>query len=144
MEKNISVPLSISQEILKSTDVSLEETRGYLVEHGVTLSIAGPRIDNMRMLRDSLGKSRSQSPIDHPYILVIDSTLMLGELKENIRALSTAFQPQTNTRFSAAILVKYDTRIDRPDPEFNFYFVSNPFAKFPISGQFERLFKSSS
>jgi len=71
---------------------------------------------------------------------MIDVNRMLGNLTENIRALESAFQPTTNTRFSAAALVTYHPRLGTSDLDLNFYLVTNPFAKFPISEEFKRLF----
>lgn len=107
---------------------------------GKTLSLCGPEVDFTRVLKDKIRKSRHQSPPDSPYILVIDGNNMLGDLSENISALELAFQPTTNTRFSAAILVTYYPRLDTSYLDFNFYLVTNPFAKFPISEEFKRLF----
>lgn len=111
---------------------------------GITLSLSGPKVDYTKVLREKLKKSKGQSPHDWPYVLMIDGNIMLGDLTENIRALSTAFQPKTNTRFSAATLVTYYPRLDRPDLDLNFIFVSNPFAKYPVSREFEQLFHTSS
>ena len=111
---------------------------------GITLSLSGPQVDYTKVLREKIRRSRSQSPQDRPYILMIDGNSMLGDLTENIRALSTAFQPKTNTRFSAAALVTYHPRLDTSDLDLKFNLVSNPFAKFPTSKEFELLFHISS
>lgn len=110
------------------------------IRDGKTLSLCGPEVDFIRVLKDKIRKSRHQSPPDSPYILVIDGNNMLGDLSENIRALELAFQPTTNTRFSAAILVTYYLRFETSCLDFNFYLVTNPFAKFTISEEFKRLF----
>ena len=110
---------------------------------GITLSLSGPQVSYAKVLREKIRRSRSQSPQDQPYILMIDGNSILGDLTENIRALSTAFQPKTNTRFSAAALVTYHPRLDSPDLDLNFNLVSNPFAKFPVDKEFERLFRTS-
>jgi len=114
----------------------------FYARDGITLSLSGPKVDYTKVLREKLQRSRSQSPPDSAYTLVIDGNRMLGDLTENLRALSTAFQPETNTRFSAAVLASYFSRIGSPELDFNFSVVSNPFAKFPISRQFEYLFQS--
>lgn len=111
--------------------------------NGITLSLSGPKVDYTKVLREKFKKSKSQSPHDGPYVLMIDGNMMLGNLTENIRALSTAFQPKTNTRFSTAILITYYSRLDSPELNLNFYSVSNPFARFPVSKEFERLFRNS-
>ncbi len=111
---------------------------------GVTLSLSGPQVNYTKVLREKIRRSRRQSPQDQPYILMIDGNSMLGDLTENIRALSTAFQPETNTRFSAAVLVKYYPRLDSPELNFDFHGVSNPFAKCPVSREFEHLFHTPS
>ena len=111
---------------------------------GITLSLSGPKVDYTKVLREKFKKSKGQSPHDWPYVLVIDGNIMLGDLTENIRTLSTAFQPTTNTRFSAATLVTYYPRLDKPDLNLNFSFVSNPFAKYPVSREFEHLFHTFS
>ena len=111
--------------------------------HGLTVSLSGPKVDYTKVLREKIGKSRRQSPQNWPYVSMINGNLMLGDLTENIQALSTAFQPKTNTRFSAAVLVTYHPRLDSLNLDFKFYLVSNPFAKFPVSKEFERLFHKS-
>ncbi|MCK4354419.1 MAG: hypothetical protein KAW83_04120 [Dehalococcoidia bacterium] len=111
---------------------------------GITLSLSGPKVDYTKILKEKIRKSKSQSPHDQPYMLMIDGNKMLGSLTENIRALSSAFQPKTNTRFSAAALVTHYLRLGSRGLDLRFYVVSNPFAKFPISKEFERLFQSSS
>jgi len=111
---------------------------------GITLSLSGPQVDCAKVLREKIRRSSSQSPQDKPYILLIDGNRMLGNLTENIRALSTAFQPEINTRFSAAVLVTYYPRLDTSDLNLKFDLVSNPFAKFPISRQFQLLFYTPS
>jgi len=111
--------------------------------HGLTVSLSGPKVEYTKVLREKIRKSRRQSPQNWPYVLMINGNLMLGDLTENIRALSTAFQPKTNTRFSAAVLVTYHLRLDSLNLDFKFYLVSNPFAKFPVSKEFERLFHTT-
>lgn len=111
---------------------------------GHSISVAGPKVDYSDILRSKIKKSRRQSPDNKPYILMIDGNSMLGSLTENIRVLSSAFQPKTNTRFSAAALVTYYPRLGSSEINFKFYFVPNPFAKFPVSKEFERLFSASS
>ena len=107
---------------------------------GITLSLSGPEVDYTKVLKNKINKSRSQSPPDQPYILMIGGNRILGGLTENIRALSSAFQPTTNTRFSAAALVTYHSRLGTSDLDLKFNLISNPFAKFPISREFSRLF----
>ncbi len=113
------------------------------VKDGITVSLSGPKVDYAKVLKERFKKSKSQSPDNKPYILVIDGNRMLGDLTENIRALSSSFQPNTNTRFSAALLVKYHRRLDDQQLNLDFHLISNPFAKFPISKEFERLFSNS-
>lgn len=110
---------------------------------GLTISISGPRVDYRSVLREKIRRSRHQSPVAEPYILIVESSTMLGELAENIRALSSAFQPETNTRFSATALVESNPVLGSTRTEFMFHFVSNPFAKYPVSKEFEFLFKTS-
>jgi len=114
---------------------------------GITLTLSGPKVSYAKVLREKFKKSKDQAPHRCPYVLVIDGNMLLGEVTENIRSLSTAFQPELNTRFSAAIIVEYYPRWDSPDlnynRDYNFQFVSNPFAKFPVSKEFSHLFSSS-
>jgi hypothetical protein len=110
--------------------------------NGLTVSLSGPKVDSKKYLREKLKKSKSQSPNNAPYILMIDGNLMLGNLSENVRALSTAFQPSMNTRFSAAVIVNYYSDITSrkliQNPNFNY--VSNPYAKFPLKLNFKTIF----
>lgn len=111
---------------------------------GHSVSISGPKIDYSEILRSKIKRSRRQSPDNNPYLLMIDGNLMLGSLNDNIRAVSSAFQPETNTRFSGATLVTYHTSLGSLELDFKFYFVPNPFAKFLVSKAFTRLFSASS
>lgn len=108
-----------------------------------TISIGGPRVDFSKILRAKLSRSRKQYPDDKPYMLMIDGNLMLGSQTANIRALTSAFQPQVNTRFSAAIIVDYHPTYENLELVYDFKVVPNPFARFPISKEFEKLFSKS-
>lgn len=108
---------------------------------GISMSVSGPKVDYSKVLKEKFKRSKRQSPDDQPYILVIDGNKMLGNLTENIRAISSSFQPNINTRFSGALLVKYERQVDNQNLNFSFNFISNPFARFPISKKFENLFQ---
>ncbi len=110
---------------------------------GRSIAISGPKVDYSNILSSKIRRSRRQAPDNKPYVLMIQGNLMLGSLTENIRALSSAFQPKTNTRFSAGMLVTYYQRFDSSKLDFKFYFVPNPFAQYPVSKEFERLFSAS-
>lgn len=110
---------------------------------GLSISISGPKVNYKGVLREKIRRSKHQYQKDKPYVLVIDGSTMLGELVENVRALSTAFQPEYNTRFSGAAIVEISPVIGSTRTDFTFHFVTNPFAKFPISKEFELLFKAS-
>jgi len=111
---------------------------------GHYIGISGPKVDYSNILSSKIRRSRRQAPDVKPYVLMIQGNLMLGSLTENIRALSSAFQPKTNTRFSAGVLVTYYQHFDSSILDIKFYFVPNPFAQYPVSKEFERLFSASS
>ena len=111
---------------------------------GHSVLISGPKVDYSKILRSKIKRSRRQSPDNNPYLLMVDGNSMLGSLNDNIRAVSSAFQPETNTRFSGATLVTYYESLGSVELDFKFYFVPNPFAKFPVSKAFTSLFSSSS
>ncbi|MFC1932273.1 hypothetical protein ACFLXU_01415 [Chloroflexota bacterium] len=108
-----------------------------------TISIGGPQVDFSKILRAKLSRSRKQYPDDKPYMLMIDGGIILGSQDANNRALASAFQPQVNTRFSAATLVDYHPTFESLGLVYDFKVVPNPFAKFPISKEFEKLFYKS-
>ncbi len=110
---------------------------------GHTISISGPRVDFAKVLRAKFHRSRQQHPDNKPYVLMIDGNIILGSQDANTRTLASAFQPQANTRFSAAILVDYHPTFDSLDLVYDFKIVPNPFARFPISKEFEKLFSKS-
>ncbi len=110
---------------------------------GHTISLAGPRVDFSKVLRNKFARSRKQHPGNEPYILMIDGNTILGSQEANTRALASAFQPQVNTRFGAAILVDYHPTFDSLELVYDFRVVPNPFARFPISKEFEGLFSKS-
>jgi hypothetical protein len=139
--KNWDGKLHIMMEIVEEDLFSNCRYPGHVyVRDGITLSLSGPKVDYTKVLRGKITKSRSQSPQACSYMLMIDGNNMLGDLTGNIRALSSAFQPETNTRFSAAVIVTHYPHLDTSEIDFNFYLVANPFARFPISREFERLF----
>ena len=74
---------------------------------------------------------------------MIDGNAILGSQDANTRALASAFQPQVNTRFGAAILVDYHPTFESLELVYDFKVVPNPFARFPISKEFEKLFSKS-
>jgi hypothetical protein len=141
-DKRLSVTMSV---ITEDKYANCRYPGHIYIRNGLTLSLSGPKVDYSKVLKDKIRRSRKQSPYDKPYILIIDGNRMLGDFEENIRALSSAFQPKTNTRFSVAALVTYhhDIVSSGIDLNINFYLVSNPFAKLPISGEFERLLHTS-
>ena len=108
---------------------------------GITLTISGPKVSYERIFKEKIRKGKSQAPLNSPYILVIDGSLMLGCLSDNLRALATAFQPKTNSRFSSAIIVERNPRIGTSQTNYEFHVVNNPFAKYPVTDHFLRLFK---
>jgi hypothetical protein len=110
-------------------------------KNGITMSLSGPKVDYSKILRYKLEKSRDQSYLKKPFILAIDATYMLGDLTENLRFLNTRFQPSMNTRFSGILLVSSGLRLEKNYREFKF--ISNPFAKYPVSKDFELLFTNS-
>ncbi|MBT9132501.1 MAG: hypothetical protein DDT32_01226 [Syntrophomonadaceae bacterium] len=112
--------------------------------NGHSVSISGPKVDYSEVLKNKIRKSRRQSPDDQPYILMIDGNSMLGGVADNIKTLSSVFQPQMNTRFSAVAIVTYHSHFNSPDLDVKFYLISNPFAKLSMSKEFERLFHASS
>jgi len=108
------------------------------------LSLSGPKVDYTSVLRGKLAKGRRQSSSIHPYILVINCNDMLGGWSDNIRALSSAFQPKRNTRFSAVLLVKYHQLLGSADVKFDFELIGNPLAKIPVGEEFRGLFRPAS
>lgn len=108
--------------------------------NGLTVSIAGPKVDYASVLLGKVKAGKSQSPINKPYILAIDAREILGSMDENIRVLTTAFQPKQYTRFSGILLVKMSWNLFEKKTDFGFEFVQNPFASTPISEYFSRLF----
>jgi len=111
--------------------------------NGRTISISGPKVDYSKILKAKIRSSKRQSPDKKPYVLLIDGNSMLGSTVENVRALSSTFQPQSNTRFSAAIIVLYHPRFDKLGLDIEYHFVSNPFAQFPVNTEFARIFLSA-
>lgn len=111
---------------------------------GKTLSLSGPKVDYTCVLRGKLAKGRKQSPSTHAYILVVNCNNMLGGWSDNIRAVSSAFQPKRNTRFSAVLLVRYHQPVGSRDVKFEFELIGNPFAKIPVGKEFKGLFKATS
>ena len=138
--KNVRIEISMIQEDL------IERCRypGHLFGmDGIALSINGPKVNYENVFKEKIRKGRKQSPEKAPYVLIIDGNSMLGVLADNLRALSSAFQPTVNTRFSSAVIVEHNTSLRTVETNFKFHVVNNPFAKFPINEDFFRLFKES-
>ena len=107
---------------------------------GIMVSLAGPKVNSEKFIRNTIKRSRIQSPNNESYVLVIDGSFLLGDLTENVRVLSNAFQPKINTRFSAAIIVTHYSELGKSSPSLDFKYVSNPYAKFPVKKDFDTLF----
>ena len=105
---------------------------------GMLTAIAGPLVSFSKKLIKKIDKSRSQNDPTSPFISVIDTTLMMGDLKQNLKDVSNVFQPSQNTRFSGVLLVSSLHKINERCLEFNF--ISNPFARYPITKKIEMLF----
>ncbi len=106
------------------------------------VSLAGPKVDFKSVIREKLRKSKKQYSAKDPFVLLIDANAMLGNLKENLKAVSTAFQPELNTRFSAAVLVSSFFSMKKPALDFTFNLVSNPYARVPVHQDFQRVLAS--
>lgn len=144
--RNEYMPQRIMFSIFGIMEDLVDNCRYPLHSYGIdrhTISIGGPRVDFSKILRAKLSRSRKQYPDNKPYILVIDGNIILGSRDANNRALASAFQPQVNTRFSAAILADYHPTFDSLKLVYDFKVIPNPFAKFPISKEFEHLFSKS-
>lgn len=109
-------------------------------EAGLTVSIAGPVVDFSKSLKKKIKDSRQQSAYNEPYILAIDTSMILGNMKENIKTIQTSFQPDANTRFSGVLLVRPMNMIKNFTLELNF--ITNPFTKYPLQKEAKLLFNS--
>jgi len=135
-----AILLGISEDL---RDHCFYPMHAYMAD-GKTLSLSGPKVDYTGVLREKLARGRKQSPSTHPYILVINCNKMLGSWSDNIRAVSSAFQPKRNTRFSAVLLLRYHQPVGNTDVRFEFELIGNPFTKIPVSEEFKGLFKATS
>jgi hypothetical protein len=106
--------------------------------NGKTMSIGGPKLDYSKFLLRKIDKCRNQAIKEKPYILIIDGNKMLGDYSENIRRLSTSFQPTRNTRISGILIAKYGLDLNGFIEEYKY--ISNPYSKFPVPKEFSRLF----
>lgn len=107
---------------------------------GKSLVIAGPLVNFSKILKKKIMVSRKQSAYKKPYILAIDSSMFLGDMKENMRIIQTSFQPEQNTRFSGVLLIKTENTIQ--DFKLKFNFISNPYTKNPLPKHIVNIFKS--
>ena len=64
---------------------------------------------------------------------------MLGSIKENYQVISTAFQPNENTRISGVLFV--GSTFDGRQQKTTQMFISNPYAKNPVGKHIEALLK---
>ncbi len=109
-------------------------------EGGYSISIAGPTIDFSKFLRKKMRCSKEQYHPENPFILILGTNKMIGDLEGNRRALSNAFQPEMNTRFSAVVFMEFNHNEIKVIPKFQL--ISNPYARKPPSTKFLRLFGS--
>lgn len=128
----------VDMDVQDLNDNKFYPAQAYL-EDGKSISIAGPLIDFSKVIKKKIKDSRKQSTFNYPYILVIDSSGFLGDMKENIRVVQTSFQPTQNTRFCGVLFVRQMNTII--DYKLEFHFIGNPYTKIPLPKEVIRLFQ---
>lgn len=124
--------------IIEDTNSGDRKPAHVFLENGKTISINGPEIDYKKVIQSKIKEAKNQNISDCIFITVINTDLMLGNTKRNIRNVESLFQPDLNTRYSSVVLASSSAVVG----DGNWSIVSNPFAKFPLTSEMELLFNN--
>lgn len=75
--------------------------------NGIAIGFAKRGVSVVGNIEQQLKASRKKVPRDAPLILAIQSDFLTGSLDENIRAISSLFQPKKNTSFNGIVLIRW-------------------------------------
>lgn len=126
----------------ESLDTQEIHPMDHFFSNGKRISLAGPAVDYKSILLKQIKKSSRQAPISQSFILAVSINHMFGKLSDNVKAINAAFQPVTNTRFNGVALVKSAPSLTEIYPPPQFKYISNPYAKMPLSKRVESVFSS--
>lgn len=108
------------------------------MKDGRSISISGPLVDFKKIIKKKIEKSRKQSDNSKPYVLVINSNHFIGKKEENMSFIRKLFQPDSNTRFSAILLVNYSVS---KEENIHFELITNPYSKNPLGEASKLIFR---
>jgi len=109
---------------------------GYVVlKNGRSVGVFGPTVDFSKSLEGRRTKSRKQFVKNHPFILAIDSSTILGNPNDHDQYINKWFAPNKNTRYSGIMLVNIfkDTN-NNETTKIKYY--DNPYARNPYKPDF--------
>ncbi len=109
------------------------------LENGKTIAIQGPEIDYKKILQAKIRDARNQHVSGAIFITAINSDLMLGSTKNNIRCVEAMFQPNQNTRYSCIVLANNRSLIG----EDRWQTISNPYAAVPMNSTIDEIFRKN-
>lgn len=107
---------------------------------GIAIGFAKRRVSVINNIEQQFKASQKKVSREAPLILAIQSDYLTGSLDENVRAISSLFQPSKHTSFNGVLLVRWSYNFQNLiDPQF--HYVNNPYARNPIA-DLARLFRS--
>lgn len=121
-----------AQMILDNYHANERNPVNIINRNGVAIMFVKRGVSVIKNVEQQFKASRNKVPRDAPLILVIQSDYLTGPLDENIRAISSLFQPGKHTSFNGVLLVRWSYNLrDLIDHEF--HYVNNPYARKPIA-----------
>lgn len=106
------------------------------MEKGKTFMVNGPDVDYKKILQTKVKSARHQTVGNNVFITAINTDLMLGAMKDNIRCIEALFQPDKNTRFSSVLLTDNHALTSNG----KYTHIINPYAETPVTDVITRLF----
>lgn len=99
---------------------------------GVAIGFTKRGVSVISNLEQQLKASRRKVPREAPFVLAIHSDYLTGTLDDNLRAISSLFQPRKHTSFNGVLLMRWSYNFrDLIDHEF--HYVNNPYARNPVA-----------
>ena len=128
----------VMEMIMEDMNSGVRKPGHVFFEKGKTIAIHGPDIDYKKTLQAKVKDAKNQHVPGAIFITAINSDLILGSSKDNIRHIEAMFQPNQNTRYSSVILANSQTL----SGEGRWQTITNPYALVPLVDDIDRIFRN--
>jgi hypothetical protein len=103
-----------------------------IINHdGIAMSFVKRGAPFAEIVEQQLRASRGKATRDAHLVLAVQSDLLTGPVDDNVRAVSSMFQPQKYTSFNGAVLMQWSYNFGGLI-EHEFDYVNNPYARNPV------------